>query len=264
MFLTHNALQNDGHNDPHAMGEIRQTVQSFLSRRNGVFAAISGMKRDSWGLDGPIVKPGIPLDDYDGFEGSVAEALSVGNLFVERDFMLGYSAIAEGLADLPYRLVGVNPSLPGVRQAEDWDELRSFYRTHRVYVNATVEAFEDGYNLGMLEAMATGMPVVTTRNATSPIVDGQNGFVCDTPDQMRECVQKLLDDPELARAMGSCARETVGRAFGLDAFRRGVEWDLRDLPEGFNEGSGRWIGRAAVGRVPARRVQRRSVPLHGG
>jgi GT2 family glycosyltransferase/2-polyprenyl-3-methyl-5-hydroxy-6-metoxy-1,4-benzoquinol methylase/spore maturation protein CgeB/Tfp pilus assembly protein PilF len=218
VFLTHNALQNDGQNDPRLMGEFRQSVQTFLATRRSAFAAISQMKLDSWGLGGFIVKPGIPLEDYDGFEGSESRALSVGNLFVERDFMLGYSAIAEGLDGMPHHLVGVNPSLPGVRQAEDWDELRSFYRSHRVYVNATVEAFEDGYNLGMLEAMATGMPVVTTRNATSPIVDGQNGFVCDTPGQMRECVQKLLDEPDLARILGSRARETVHGQFSVEVF----------------------------------------------
>ncbi|MBK35703.1 MAG: hypothetical protein CME26_09275 [Gemmatimonadetes bacterium] len=218
VFLTHNALQNDGQNDPQAMAEFRQTVQTFLSGRQGVFAAISKMKLDSWGLAGHIVKPGIPLEDYEGFEGTEASALSVGNLFVERDFMLGYSAIVEGLKGLPHRLVGVNPTLEGVRQAEDWDELRSFYRSHRVYVNGTVEAFEDGYNLGMLEAMATGMPVVTTRNATSPIVDGRNGFVCDTPGEMHECVKRLLDEPDLAHALGMNARQTVANEFSVEVF----------------------------------------------
>ncbi|MGA1197369.1 MAG: hypothetical protein ACO36I_12830, partial [Candidatus Latescibacterota bacterium] len=82
VYLTHNALQNDGMNDRATMVKLQQEVGSFLKARKGVFAAISPMKRTSWGLEGFVVRPGINLNDYGGYVGDVARALSVGNLFV--------------------------------------------------------------------------------------------------------------------------------------------------------------------------------------
>ena len=132
--------------------------------------------------------------------------------------MLGYSDLSLALEGLPHQYVGENPSLPDASKAENWEDLKDYYRSHRLYANATVEAFEDGYNLGMLEAMATGMPVVTMANATSPIEDGTNGYVCTTPDQMRARVSQLLKDRNLACRLGEAARQTVETAFSVPAF----------------------------------------------
>lgn len=218
IFLTHNALHNDGMNNVVAMKQIRGMVSEFVDRPNRQFAAISQMKLNSWGLDGVVVRPGIDIADYGGYTGEKAAALAVGNLFIERDFMLGYSDLSAALDGLPHQYVGENPSMPDAEKAESWDALKAFYRTHRLYANATVEAYEDGYNLGMLEAMATGMPVVTMKNATTPIVDGANGYVCETPDQMHQRVSELLQDAGRAKTMGQAARKTVENDFSVDAF----------------------------------------------
>ena len=218
IFLTHNALHNDGMNNVVAMNQIRSMVAEFVDRPNRLFAAISQMKLNSWGIDGVVIPPGIDTNDYGGYTGETAKALAVGNLFIERDFMLGYSDLSLALEGLPHQYVGENPSLPDASKAENWEDLKDYYRSHRLYANATVEAFEDGYNLGMLEAMATGMPVVTMANATSPIEDGTNGYVCTTPDQMRARVSQLLKDRNLACRLGEAARQTVETAFSVPAF----------------------------------------------
>ncbi len=218
IFLTHNALHNDGMNNQVAMTQIRGMVAEFVSRPNRLFAAISDMKLKSWGLDGVVIRPGIRVADYGGYTGETASALAVGNLFVERDFMLGYTSLSEAFGNVQHQYVGENPSLPGARKAQNWADLKRFYRSHRLYANATVEAYEDGYNLGMLEAMATGMPVVTMANATSPIIDGVNGYVCETPDQMHERIIELLGDADQARGLGLEARKTVEDQFSVQAF----------------------------------------------
>ncbi len=218
VFLSHNALHNDALNDEQQMEKIREEVGRFLSDRNGVFAAISPMKLESWGLDGFVVRPGIDLRDYSGYTGDEAVALSVGNLFVERDYMLGYRYLKQVLEGLPHRLVGENPKLPEARKAESWEDLKAVYRCCRVYVNTTVEAFEDGYNLGMLEAMATGMPVVSLANKTSPIRNGENGYTSEDTTVLRERAQALLKDGELARELGAEARRTVADDFSVEAF----------------------------------------------
>ncbi|MCZ6634532.1 MAG: methyltransferase domain-containing protein, partial [bacterium] len=218
VYLTHNALQNDGLNDPAGMAKLRNEIATFLKGRNGVFAAISPMKLKSWDLEGFVVRPGIDLDAYGGYTGGKAVALSVGNLFVERDHMLGYRYMKEILDGVPHRLVGENPQLPEAKKAKNWDDLKAAFRSCRVYVNTTVEEFEDGYNLGMLEAMATGMPVVSWKNATSPIRDGENGFVSGDTGTLKTRVQDLLEDAELAKRLGMAARETVAQEFSVAAF----------------------------------------------
>ncbi len=218
VYLTHNALQNDGMNDRVTMVKLQQEIGSFLEARNGIFAAISAMKHTSWGLGGFVVRPGMNLEDYGGYTGEGAVALSVGNLFVERDHMLGFRYLQEILDAVPRTLVGVNPNVPEAEKAENWDALKGYFRQCRVYVNATVEAFEDGYNLGMLEAMATGMPVVCLANATSPIVDGENGYISENTGYLRERVLALLEDRDLAKKLGDRARKTVAEQFSVGAF----------------------------------------------
>ena len=81
-----------------------------------------------------------------------------------------------------------------------------------------MDGFEDGYNLAMLEAMATGMPVVTSQNKTSPICDGVNGFSSNDTDYLSRCIEKFMQDPELAKEMGGQAKKTVIEKFPINKF----------------------------------------------
>jgi len=148
----------------------------------------------------------------------------VGNYFRERDFMLGYGVQEQILrGNIPSTIVGQNPSIPGARLARSWDELKGFYRSHRVYLNTTIQQYESGYNLSMLEAMATGMPIVALANPDSPIIDGVNGFISDNLEYLRDKVFLLMRDVDLARRLGQAARETVLREFTVDRFAQ--EWN---------------------------------------
>ncbi len=122
------------------------------------------------------------------------------------------------LGDIPSSLLGLNEPEDGGRLTTSWDDLRACFRSHRVYLNTTVDLFEDGYNLAMLEAMATGMPVATTPNRTSPIVDGDNGFVSGDLSCLRDRIVMLLGNIDAARTMGARARQTVAERFPIDLF----------------------------------------------
>jgi tetratricopeptide (TPR) repeat protein/glycosyltransferase involved in cell wall biosynthesis/ubiquinone/menaquinone biosynthesis C-methylase UbiE len=78
--------------------------------------------------------------------------------------------------------------------------------------------YEDGYNLSMLEAMATGMPVLSLANPTSPITDGEDGFISDDIQQLRRSAKLLLDDVNLAKTVGAKARTTVETKFPISFF----------------------------------------------
>ncbi len=218
VYLAHNSLDNEVRGQPAGAAEaLRERVRGRLERHGGRFVAISAMKRERWALDGAVIPPGIDPAEYGGYTGEVAAALTVGNLLPERAHMLGFAELRAALDGLPWRVVGTNPSL-GVREAESWDALRAAYRAHRLYAHATLWPWEDGYNLALLEAMATGMPAVTWANPTSPVREGLEGFAAEDPASFTHWVRRLLDDPDLARRLGARARTTVADRFPLEAF----------------------------------------------
>ena len=194
-------------------------LENIMPLRKGVQEVyISESKRRDWGGEGELIMPGIDLKEYGNYTGENATILRIGNHFKERDLMLGYVSSQKISDKLPCLTLGINPSIPGTQLAKNFNELKEYYRKCRVYLNTTMEVYEDGYNLSMLEAMATGMPVVSLGNESSPIEDGINGFVSKNEKYLKKCVEKLLKDPDLARQMGEKARETVANQFGLKQF----------------------------------------------
>ena len=179
---------------------------------------ISEKKRRDWGLDGDVILPGLDVSEYGGYSGDREVVLQVGNMLQERDLMMGYSLSKKIVRDHPLTILGMNPNIPGSHLSRGFQDLLEHFRSSRVFVNTTVEEFEDGYNLSMLEAMATGMPVVSSWNRSSPIEDGKNGYVSKDPEYLNRRIDSLLRNPEEARRLGGKARETVQEKFPLQRF----------------------------------------------
>jgi glycosyltransferase involved in cell wall biosynthesis len=76
--------------------------------------------------------------------------------------------------------------------------------------------------LGILEAMAAGVPVVglATTELATVVRNGQEGFIHTDVDQVIAFGQRLLEDRRLALALGANARRLVEQRFGLDRFGR--------------------------------------------
>ncbi|AVR95985.1 hypothetical protein C9I28_09755 [Pseudoduganella armeniaca] len=83
-----------------------------------------------------------------------------------------------------------------------------------VYV---LPSYNEGLPMSVLEAMAAGLPVVTTPVGGIPeaVTDGVEGFLIQPGDidALRDRLQALLSDPALARRMGEAGRRKVEAQF---------------------------------------------------
>jgi glycosyltransferase involved in cell wall biosynthesis len=120
-------------------------------------------------------------------------------------------------------------------------ELASLYRQAAVVALPTVEvtcygrrmASSELLGLSLLEAMASGTPVVASRLGGVPeiVEDGNCGYLVDPaePGDLRHHLSVLLGNPRLARGMGDHARDVVRERFTWDACARRCLEAYREL-----------------------------------
>lgn len=112
------------------------------------------------------------------------------------------------------------------------DELPGLYQRARLFVlpaNCRAEAF----GTVLLEAMASGLPCVSTELATGTswvVQDGVTGMVVPprNPAALAEAITSLLSDPERLRSMGDAGRQRVLDTFTTDKMVAGVEAVYRE------------------------------------
>ena len=78
----------------------------------------------------------------------------------------------------------------------------------------------EGISLALLEAMATGIPVVATAVGGTPevVVDGETGLLVPPrdPEALAESITRLLNDPEMRQRMGQAGRQRVQDHFTIE------------------------------------------------
>lgn len=162
-------------------------------------------------------------------------------------YFKGLSYLLRAVSDIPecsLILVGDGKMRPEVEQQIDYLHLRdrvalpgmltgelyrAFYHVADVFVLPST--YPESFGIVGLEAMAAGLPLVTTELGTGTSfynVDGETGFVVPPmdPNALAEAIKKLLTDRELASRMGFAARK---RADDFDLSRMlGSYLDLYD------------------------------------
>ena len=152
--------------------------------------------------------------------------LLLGNDWSVKGLPAVLSAVAE-CPSLPLRVLvagsdAVRPYQAQARQLEILDrctwvgpdpDALSFYAAADAYVSPSRE---DSFGLPVAEAMACGLPVITSVNSgVSEIVrNGVNGFVLQEPSNARalaEIIQRLYHDANLRHVVGEAAAKTAGQ-----------------------------------------------------
>jgi glycosyltransferase involved in cell wall biosynthesis len=102
------------------------------------------------------------------------------------------------------------------------EQVAEHYRRAAVFVLPCVVAAtgdRDGLPTSVLEAMAAGLPVVTTavNGLADAVVDGVTGLIVDQhdPSGLAAAIRRLLEDPALGSSLGRAAHWRVAEQFSL-------------------------------------------------
>jgi glycosyltransferase involved in cell wall biosynthesis len=92
----------------------------------------------------------------------------------------------------------------------DAEKMPDVYRQNDIFVSATMQ---EGMSNAMLEAMASGLPIVTTRCEGVEELIKDNGLIVETAqvDQITAAIRKLADDRQTHRKMSAAARQQAER-----------------------------------------------------
>jgi len=128
--------------------------------------------------------------------------------------MVGHGPLWEACRQLVVALrLETHVDLCGVQSQERVAELLRSSRAFVQHSVVTQDGDSEGTPLAVLEAMASGIPVVGTRHAGigDVVKHGERGLLCDEldVDAMAANMLRLVDDPDLSGTMGRAGRAYV-------------------------------------------------------
>jgi phosphatidylinositol alpha-1,6-mannosyltransferase len=166
--------------------------------------------------------------------------LSVARLTPHKGIDTGLRVLAqlrERYPDLGYAVVGSGEQLPALQEmarnlgvadrvrfltAVPDSDLPGLYNCAEIYcgLSRLTEEAAEGFGISLVEAAASGVPVVAGRSGGVPetVHEGETGLLVDPgrPDQVCGALQSLLDDRTLAGRLGAAGRRAVETYYNWD------------------------------------------------
>ena len=190
-------------------------------------------------------------------DGSSLRILSVGRLVEKKGFEYGIRAIAElkrrGIA-CEYDVVGGGPLEEMLRDlaktlgvddcvrfhgAQARDYILSLHRNANVFAAPSVtarNAEQEVIPIVLMEAMASGLPVVSTHHASIAelVEDNVSGFLVPERDAgaLADRLALLTEDEELRRQMGSAGRRIAEKLSDIDKLNRQLAATFEEVLSG--------------------------------
>ncbi|MFT4512577.1 MAG: colanic acid/amylovoran biosynthesis glycosyltransferase [Planctomycetota bacterium] len=192
----------------------------------------------------PVVYLGIDLDNWQDRCASPGRGVivSAARIVEKKGLHLMPEALAQLQSDgiaFTWRVIGDGPELEGIRQLCEQHGIAQHVEFLGAQDNATVrealmhadaavlpcivasDGERDGIPIFFVEAMALGVPVVTTPISGIPelVRDGDTGFLHATSDAqaLADKLTAVLRDPKLAQAVGARGRDEVHRTLDVHA-----------------------------------------------
>lgn len=106
---------------------------------------------------------------------------------------------------------------PRVHLTGSLDSLDYTFQQSRVFIAPLLSG--TGTRIKLLEAMAHGMPIVTTAKGAEglPVEDGKHLLIADSPAHFAAAVRRLMGDPDLSSRLGAAGRDLVADRFTWDS-----------------------------------------------
>ena len=213
--------------------EHRETYPLMFAQAAAIIAVSRSMQRKLISLGAPAGKVhynpyGIDCGAFGGAEPGNAPPLFIAvGRFVEKKApevtLRAFSQVHRRFSNAQLRMVGDGPLLEACKTlasslgitdavtflgAQQHAFVQAEMRNARCFLQHSVEAASgdcEGTPLGILEAGASGLPVVSTRHAGIPdvVIEGETGFLVNEHDVegMAEHMFRLLEEPMLAARM---------------------------------------------------------------
>lgn len=125
--------------------------------------------------------------------------------------------------------------------AQEHERIANILATSRAFVQHSLKTSggdSEGTPVAVLEASATGLPVISTRHAgiKDIVIDGTTGYLVNEGDveTMAHYMRKLVVDPSLAAQLGSQGHAFVNESFSMEK-RMNCLWSI--LVAAFNSGN---------------------------
>lgn len=199
----------------------RSRLEACRNMTGNLNVFISQFSVGKWGFD--ISNPNVRVlhhgIDTETFSPSDAQKngaiLSVCNDWIKRDWCCGFSIWNRTIKDLPARVFGDTPGLS--RPTVNTEELVKEYRECSIFYNTSTIS---PVPTSLMEAMSCGAACVSTATCMIPdiIKNGYNGFISNDEKELREYLEMLLSDQNLAKTIGNNARKTIETNFNLNQF----------------------------------------------
>lgn len=198
-----------------------QTRQAVKNMRGHLNVFISDYSINEWGFDKNdesvrVIEHGIDVDKFTpGDKTRKNIVTSVVNDWKNRDWCCGYNLWESTIQGLPFKVLGDNPGLS--QPAKSVNDLVDTYQTSRIFYNTSLISPVPSV---LLESMACGCAVVSTPTCMIPsiIEHGYNGLLGNTPQELRQHLETLLNNEELANELGRNARKTIEERFNSNRF----------------------------------------------
>lgn len=191
------------------------SMQKMLGNVN-VF--ISEFSQRSWniGVDSHVIHHGIDTNTFcDYNENRDNYVLSVANDFINRDYCLNFSGWKRVTENINKKVIGDTEGLS--KPAGSTKELVEEYNKCGVYFNSSTLS---PIPTSLLEAMSCGCAVVSTATCMIPeiIKNGENGFISNDENELKQYINILLENEELRKQVGQNARQTIMNLFSEEKF----------------------------------------------
>lgn len=168
-------------------------------------------------------------DEWDGWTGEWPGVINVTQHLRQRDPYTNWGFWEAATSGLEREAMGPGSEVIGGRGEMRYDSMRDGMRTARAYLYTGTQPAS--YTLGLIEAMMTGIPVVSIGPAHMQVFpygpdlfEGHEiaGIGSDNPTEANTILRAYLNDQHLAAAEGAKGRARAIELFGFDTIR--AQW----------------------------------------